>query len=117
MRARLITFGEIDIDGDRYAHDVVIEAGRVRKRRKRDSKAYRERYGHTPLSIDERIPWSAGRLIVGTGVDGRLPVMPEVIEEAERRGVELIVTPTDEACEILAGMSTDDVSAIIHVTC
>ena len=104
-------FGEVEIDGQRFEHDVVIEGGRVRKRKKGPSKAYRGRYGHTPLSIDEAIPWSGTRLIVGTGASGRLPIMPEVLAEAQRRGVEVIARPTAEACELV----THDEG--LHVTC
>jgi hypothetical protein len=35
MKARLIKFGEIEVEGKRYTHDVVIESGKVRKRKKR----------------------------------------------------------------------------------
>ena len=38
MKARWIAFGEIEIEGRRYTHDVVIEAGEVEKRRKKPSK-------------------------------------------------------------------------------
>lgn len=117
MEAKLLSFGEIEIDGQRFDHDVVVEAGLVRRRKKRPSKAYRDRYGHTPLSHDEAIPWSADRLIVGTGASGRLPVMPEVLEEARRRGVEIVVRPTAEACELLAEADDRAVAAVLHVTC
>ena len=63
----------------------MIDAGRVEKRHKRPSKPHREEYGHTPLSAEERIPWSGARLIVGTGASGSLPIMPAVRAEAERR--------------------------------
>ena len=116
MDARLVSFGLIEIDGRRYAHDVVIEGGRVRKRRKGPSKAHRGRYGHTPLSPDEAIPWSARRLIIGTGASGELPVMAEVLAEARRRGVEVVIRPTAEACELLR-VAADEDAAIIHVTC
>ncbi len=76
MDVRLISFGVIEIDGRRLEHDVVLERGAIRRRRKGPSKLYRDRYGHTPLSVDEAIPWTAPVLIVGTGADGRLPIMP-----------------------------------------
>lgn len=117
MNANLISFGEIEIDGKRFEHDVVVEAGRVRRRKKGPSKAYRDRYGHTPLSPDETIPWSAHRLIVGTGASGQLPVMPELLDEAHRRGVEVVARPTAEACELLAEADEGEVAAILHVTC
>ena len=46
--------------------------------------------GHTPLSIEEKIPQKCHRLVIGTGAYGRLPVMKEVTREAERRRVELL---------------------------
>jgi hypothetical protein len=110
-------FGAIVIRGERYEHDVVVEAGRVRRRKKGPSKPYRDRFGHTPLSLDEEIPWSAPRLVVGTGADGRLPLMPEVWEEAKDRGVELIALPTSEACPLLRSLGQEDVNAVLHVTC
>jgi hypothetical protein len=110
-------FGVIEIEGDRYEHDVVVEAGGIRGRRKGPSKPYRIRFGHTPLSLDEDIPWSGPRLVVGTGASGRLPIMPEVWEEARVRGVELITVPTSEACRLLSPMDQGDVAAILHVTC
>ena len=117
MNARLVSFGRIEIDGQRFDHDIVIDRGRVRKRNKRPSKAFRDQYGHTPLSNDEAIPWSGSRLVIGTGASGLLPVMPEVIDEARRRGVEIVAMPTAEACELLADGEDDTVTAILHVTC
>lgn len=110
-------FGAIVVDGDRFDHDVVVEAGRVRPRKKGPSKPYRNRYGHTPLSADESIPWSLPRLVVGTGASGRLPIMPELWEEAKVRGVEVIAVPTSEACQLLGPIDEGEVYAILHVTC
>ena len=118
MRAELIRFGEIEIDGKRYDHDVVIEAGQVRKRRKGPSKAHKGQYGHTPLSTDEEIPWGGKRLFVGTGTYGSLPIMPQVEEEAARRGVELIIVKTDQACRLICESSDDaEINAVLHITC
>ena len=117
MEAKLVSFGEIEIDGRRFTHDVVVEGELVRKRRKGPSKVYRERYGHTPLSADEAIPWSVARLVIGTGASGQLPVMDEVYAEAEHRGIELIAVPTREACELLLREGEPATAAILHVTC
>lgn len=117
MHARLVSFGQIEIDGQLFDHDVVLEGDRVRRRKKGPSKVFRDRYGHTPLSPDEAIPWSARRLIVGTGASGQLPVMAELYEEARRRGVEIIAQPTEKACKLLDETHTGDVAAILHVTC
>ncbi len=117
MEARWIAFGEIEVAGERYRHDVVIEAGKVRKRSKKPSKAHRERFGHTPLSAEENIPWRGRRLIVGTGAEGSLPIMPDVWAEAERRGIEIVAQPTPEVLRLLRHVDARDVNAILHVTC
>ena len=64
MKMRMQTFGEIEVEGERYDDDLVIEQGEIRKRRKKPSKAYRARFGHTPLSAEEAIPWH-GRIRIG----------------------------------------------------
>ena len=117
MDAKLVSFGVLEIDGQRCEHDVVIEGGRIRKRKKGPSKPYRDRYGHTPLSADEDIPWSAPLLIIGTGAAGQLPIMADLEAEARRREVELIAEPTEAACRRLATLDPERYSAILHVTC
>ena len=110
------TFGSIRIDGVTYEHDVVIARGRVRKRKKKASKPFRGAFGHTPVSIEENIPWDCRRLVVGTGADGALPVMDEVKQEAARREVDLLIVPTSEAIEVVQD-EPKDTNAILHVTC
>jgi hypothetical protein len=99
----------------RYDHDVVIDRGEVRKRKKKASKKFREVFGHTPLSLEEGIPWKCRRLIVGTGT-GALPVMKEVQAEAERRKIKLVILPTAKAIELLQAEAAET-NAILHVTC
>jgi hypothetical protein len=117
VKARLVSFGEIEIAGERYDHDVVIDAGVIHRRKKGPSKALRDQYGHTPLSVAEDIPWGGRRLIIGTGADGELPIAPEVYAEAQRRGVKIEAVPTPDACLLLADLKSKDVYAILHVTC
>ena len=93
----------------------MIDRGEVRKRKKRASKTFRDAFGHTPLSLEEGIPWKCRRLVVGTST-GALPVMKEVQVEAKRRKIELLIVPTDQAIELLKqkGVQTN---AILHLTC
>ena len=83
MKFQQFSFGQIRIDGVGYGYDVVIDRGEICKRKKKLSKKFRDRFGHTPLSLEEEIPWKCRRL-VGTG-SGALPVMDEVRREAKRR--------------------------------
>ena len=116
MRFESYSFGVITIDGETYEHDVVIDHGSISKRKKGPSKAYRDHFGHTPLSAEEGIPWNCRRLVIGTGDSGSLPVMEEVRDEAETRGVDLVTVPTREAIVLLEG-DPPDTNGIIHVTC
>jgi len=75
MRFNKFSFGSIRIDGSTYEHDLVIDRGKIRRREKKPSKKFREQFGHTPLSIEEEIPWQCSQLIIGSGAYGRLPVM------------------------------------------
>ena len=97
MRFEEFSFGSIRIDGVTYEHDVVIDCGEIRKRKKKPSKQFRDAFGHTPLSIEEEIPWKCQRLVIGTGT-GALPVMEEVKQEAKRRKIKLFILPTVEYC-------------------
>jgi hypothetical protein len=115
MKFQQFSFGQIRIDGTEYGYDVVIDRGELRKRKKEPSKKFRETFGHTPLSVEEKIPWKCHRLVVGTG-EGALPVMDEVKREAKRRKVELIILPTEKAMEILNQRAKSS-NAILHVTC
>jgi len=115
IRFEAFSFGSIRIDGVTYEHDVLIDRGRVRKRKKKPSKRFRGVFGHTPLSMEEKIPWKCGRLVIGTGT-GALPVMDEVKKEAKRRHVELFILPTAKAIEELH-KNPEDTNAILHVTC
>jgi hypothetical protein len=117
MKAELVAFGQLEIEGAPYHKDVVIEGGRIRKRDKGPSKALKGRARHTPLSAAEEIPWGGARLIIGTGAKGQLPITREVGEEAARRGITIEALPTIEACRLLADIDTADVYAILHVTC
>jgi hypothetical protein len=116
MQFENFSFGSVRIDGSTYEQDVIIDRGEIRKRHKKPSKKFREDYGHTPLSVEEDIPWKCHRLVVGTGAYGRLPVMKEVQREAERHRVKLLILPTIQAIEALQ-QEPDDTNAILHVTC
>ena len=116
MRFQSFTFGLIRIDGVTYEHDVVIDRGEIRERKKKASKPFRDAFGHTPLSVEEKIPWKCRRLVIGTGAHGALSVMDEVKREAERRNVELLSLPTPKAIEALK-KKAKDTNAVLHVTC
>jgi hypothetical protein len=59
-------FGSVRVDGVIYDHDLIIDRGTIRKRKKAASRKFRGAYGHTPLSAEEDIPWRCRRLVIGT---------------------------------------------------
>jgi hypothetical protein len=116
MRIEDFSFGSVRIDGYVYEYDVVIDRGEIRKRKKKPSKTFRDEFGHTPLSVEEKIPWKCRQLVIGTGFYGRLPVMKEVEQEAKRRKIKLIISPTRKAIQQL-NEDLKDSNAILHITC
>jgi hypothetical protein len=116
MRFTGYSFGSVRVDGVTYDHDLVIDRGKIRKRKKAASRKFRGAYGHTPLSVAEDIPWRCRRLVIGTGADGALPVMRDVRDEARRRRVDLVLLPTAEAIGALTKAGADT-NAVLHLTC
>ena len=116
MRFTGYSFGSIRVDGMTYDHDLIIDRGKIRKRKKAASRKFRGASGHTPLSVAEDIPWRCRRLVISAGADGALPVMQQVRDEARRRKVDLVVLPTAEAIGVLA-RAAPDTNAILHLTC
>lgn len=114
MMVNELSFGTINIDGESYSKDLIIDNGAIKKRDKESSKKYSEKYGHTPLSTDENIPWNCRRLIVGTGQSSALPVMEEVRYLAAQKGVELRMMSTPDAVKHLNDPFTN---FILHLTC
>jgi hypothetical protein len=116
MHFEKLSFGSVQIDGSTCEHDVVIDRGRVRRRKKKPSRQFREQFGHTPLSVEEDIPWKCRQLVIGTGAYGKLPVMQEVHGKAESKKIKLLILPNIEAINVL-NRNPKDTNAILHVTC
>jgi hypothetical protein len=112
-----VKFGSIKIDGVTFEKDVVIKNGEVRERKKGPSKAERAKYGHTPLTPQEKIPWDCKKLVIGIGMSSRLPVTKEFKKEAKSRGVELILLQTREAIKYFMENYDSEMNAIFHITC
>ena len=110
-------FGKITVNGEILDHDIVMENGKARKRKKGNSRKQRPKYGHTPLTPKEAIPWDCKTLVVGTGMYGRLPIVPEFEEEAKRRGVKLVILKTKEAVNYYLEHFGPDINAVFHITC
>ena len=73
-----------------YEYDVVIDCGEVRKRKKKASRKFRDVFRHTPLSMDEVIPWKCRHLVIGIGTGRALPVKEDVKAEAKRHKLDYV---------------------------
>jgi hypothetical protein len=111
-------FGWVEIDGERYEHDVIIHTnGEVTKRKKKLSKPFKADYGHTPLSEKELELLKDERpevVIIGTGQDGALPLTPKA--QKILADYDAIILPTPEALKHMTEEKRKAV-VILHVTC
>src|SRR5207245_5935088 len=55
MHFDTFALGSIQIDGSTYEHDVVIDRGGIRKRKKKRSKQFSEKFGQTTLSVEDEM--------------------------------------------------------------
>ena len=117
MKARLVKFGEIEIEGKRYAHDVVIDGGRVRQRKKGPPSNSAKGSATRRFRPRKKFPGEASGSLSGPVPHGGLPVMEEVLAEAKRRGIEVLAAPTLEVCQLLEDVKKGQAYAILHCTC
>lgn len=113
------TFGSITIDGERFAHDVIIrQSGRVKKRKKRLSKAV---YGtsHVLSLAEAKHVYDKGttRLIVGTGQQDNVRLSEEAADYFERKHCDVQLLPTPEAIRAWNEVDHGAVTGLFHITC
>lgn len=114
MQINKLTFGKIIIDDKQYDYDIIIDQGKIHKRDKSASRKLKLTHGHTPLTIEENIPWQCRRLIIGTGQYGSLPVLEEVYAQADERNVAIRAMPTPEA---IKHVDEPETNFVLHLTC
>jgi hypothetical protein len=108
------SFGRITVDGHEYQQDVVIYPERVQA-------DWWRKEGHK-LQLED-IPAVLGNppeaLVVGQGKPGKMQVDSHVVRELERLNVQLIVSPTRDACDTFNNLSEEGkhVVAALHLTC
>lgn len=111
-----LKFGSITVNGKVYDHDLLIEKGEVKKRKKGPSQELIN-YGHTPLSELEYIPWDCDTLVIGIGMSSKLPVTDKLKEIAKQKNVTLILLRTPEAVEFYTKNYSLRVNSVFHITC
>ena len=117
MKFTYNSFGQVQIDGEAYQRDVVLNNKTIESRKKKNSRHLKAQFGHTPLGPEENIPWDCVELVIGTGYYGSLPVTEEILQEAKNRGVTLKIMKTAQAsCQYLSEANSDT-NAVLHITC
>ena len=107
------SFGDIEIDGDRYTNDVKIFPDHI------EDNWWREE-GHSlhPEDIEDVIEESPEVLIVGTGAYGRMKVPEETRDYIESNGIDLITEKSGSAWETYNKLcKKKEVVAALHLTC
>jgi hypothetical protein len=107
-------FGRIAINGVVYTKDVIVT-------RERTAAGWTRKEGHLLQVVDigQAIEESAPQVvIVGTGYDGMMSVPEETRLYFRRKGIELLVEKTREACDLFNMLSkTRRALAALHLTC
>jgi hypothetical protein len=106
-------FGHIVIDGKEYKSDVKIFPGRV------EANWWRT-LGHSLeiKDISDILQEPPEVLIIGTGSAGVLKVPEDVQVDIKKRGIELIIERTGDACNIYNNLALEKrVVAALHLTC
>ena len=106
-------FGHIAIDGKSYNHDVIIFPDKVQ------SEWWRKESHVLCLEDLETVFLKKPKtLIIGTGHDGVMKVLPEVREYCKENGIELIEQKTGEAVKTFNKVHLENgLIAGFHLTC
>jgi hypothetical protein len=108
-------FGKIIVNGKVYTHDLIIMAkvGVIVEN-------WWRKEGHLLQFSDlkEVIENKPNTLIIGTGAHSLMRVPQELVDELTSQGIDVIVKPTREACEIYNKLrDKPKVIAALHLTC
>lgn len=111
-RLRDYSFGRVVVDGEEQTLDLIVLPDRVVTN-------WWRREGHS-LTMEDLAEVEAElpeKLILGTGAHGRLRPPRAVIEELERRGIEVEVLRTDDAVRRYGELDGERTAAALHLTC
>jgi hypothetical protein len=111
-RIESYSFGRVTVDGREETADVIVLPGRIVRN-------WRRRDGHSlvPEDLDEVLEELPGRLVIGTGANGRLHPDPVTLELLRRRGIQVESLPTDEAVRRFQELDPAATAAALHLTC
>jgi hypothetical protein len=105
-------FGHVVVDGQEETADVIVLPDRVVTN-------WRRRDGHGLVldDLDAVLDELPGRLVIGTGANGRLHPDPVTLELLRERGIEVETLPTDQAVRRYGELNPAATAAALHLTC
>jgi hypothetical protein len=106
------SFGRLLVDGEEHDRDLIVLPGRIVAN-------WWRREGHSLAiedlaDVQDELP---EKLILGTGAQGQLRPPDAVLEELERRGIDVEVLHTDEAVRRYGELDERRTAAALHLTC
>ena len=106
------SFGRIVVDGEEENRDLIVLPDRVVTN-------WWRREGHSLViedlrEVEDELP---EKLILGTGAHGQLRPSRAVIEELERRGIDVEALHTDQAVRRYGELDERRTAAALHLTC
>jgi hypothetical protein len=106
------SFGRIMVDGHEEQTDVILLPDRTVSH-------WWRRDGHELVLEDlaEVLPELPERLLIGTGIDGRMNPDPDVLEQLAARGVAVEVLRTPEAVHRYRELDPKRTAAALHLSC
>lgn len=112
-----ISWGRIEVEGHGAFKDVKIFPGGAREWDWKETST-RHVPGIQPADVAELINGGVTRILIGTGMWGRLRVQPETMELLEKSGIEVSVLKTPEAVTFFNEMRDfETVAGLFHTTC
>ena len=105
-------FGRIVVDGREEHTDVILLPARTVFH-------WWRRHGHELVieDLDEVLPELPERLVIGTGMDGRMHPDPLALEQLAARGVAVEVLRTPQAVRRYRELDPERTAAALHLTC
>jgi hypothetical protein len=121
MKINAFKFGSIEIDGKRYAKDVLIDCGGgIRKRKGGFLKFGSHNIGKKEIEDLASMEGKPDLIVVGLGTSSAAELDPEANTWASEAGIELVAAPSTEAVEKFNQEQEKGgrkVAALIHITC
>ena len=106
-------FGHIQIDGQHYRNDVLIWPEQIKS-------DWWRKEGHLLQlgDITEILAAAPQVLVVGQGDPGNMQVDPSLAARLRDKGIDLMVFPTKQACQVINELSPKRrLAAALHLTC